>query len=63
MTNRHITLGLAALALAVCYAGVFAGLARAWVSSEVYSYGIAVVAGGRGVHGLDEIKRVAEPAA
>jgi EpsI family protein len=44
MTNRRTTLAVAVLAFAVCYAGVVAGLARAWVSSEVYSYGVAVLA-------------------
>jgi EpsI family protein len=44
MTTRRTTLALAALAFAACYAGVFVDLARAWVSSEVYSYGIAVLA-------------------
>lgn len=44
MTTRKTTLALAIAALAGCYAAVIAGLARAWVSSEVYSYGLAVVA-------------------
>jgi EpsI family protein len=44
MTSRKTTLALAAAALIGCYAGVLAGLAHAWVTSEVYSYGLAVVA-------------------
>src|SRR5947209_4761645 len=41
---RKMTLVLAAAAFAVCYADVLLGLARAWVTSEVYSYGLAVLA-------------------
>jgi EpsI family protein len=44
MTTRKTTFVLAVTALAVCYAGVLQTLAKAWVTSEVYSYGLAVLA-------------------
>jgi EpsI family protein len=44
MTTHKRTLVLAAAAFTVCYAGVFGLLANAWVTSEVYSYGLAVLA-------------------
>ena len=44
MNTRKTVLVLALAALAVCYAGVLRMLATAWLTSEVYSYGIAVVA-------------------
>src|SRR5580765_9068975 len=44
MTTRKTTLVLAVAAVAVSYAGVLRVLATAWVTSEVYSYGLAVLA-------------------
>jgi EpsI family protein len=43
MTTRHTILALAAAAFAVCFAGVLGVLATAWVTNEVYSYGLAVL--------------------
>jgi EpsI family protein len=44
MITRKATFVLAAVALAVSYAGVLGSLVKAWVTSEVYSYGLAVLA-------------------
>jgi EpsI family protein len=44
MTTRKTTLVLAVAAVAVSYAGVLRVLTTAWVTSEVYSYGLAVLA-------------------
>src|SRR5215471_8968210 len=41
MTRRK-TAALALAAFAICYAGIIADLVQRWMTSEVYSYGIAV---------------------
>jgi EpsI family protein len=41
--TRQKTAVLALAAFAVCYAGVIVDLAERWATSEVYSYGVAVV--------------------